>query len=81
MQYLHNSPILRIISSWGVSLDVFYKYLWRHVCILELIRMHYGDVGNVPSKLQQVFEFAQIWKNERKTKEISRDYLQKYGND
>jgi hypothetical protein len=82
MQYLHNSPILRVISGWGVSLDVFYKYLWRHVCILELIRMRYGDVGDVPSKLQQLFDFTQLWnKEERKAKEKSQEYLQKYGND
>ena len=84
MQYLHNSPVLRTIASWGVNLDIFYKYLWRHVCILELIRMRYSDVDDVPSKLQQIFEFdiAQLWrKDEKKTREISQEYLEKYGND
>jgi hypothetical protein len=82
MQYLHNSPILRSISSWGVNLEIFYKYLWRHVCILELIRMRYGDVEDVPGKLQSIFDFAQIWKkDERKTREISQGYLQRYGQD
>lgn len=82
MQYLHSSPILRTLSEWNVNLDIFYKYLWRHVCILELIRMRYGDVGDVPSKIQQMFDFAQVWKKEeRKTKEVSHDYLKKYGDD
>jgi hypothetical protein len=82
MQYLHNSTILKTISSWGVNLDIFYKYLWRHVCILELIRMRYGEAGDVPSVIQQVFDFAQIWrKDERKARELSQEYLQRYGND
>ena len=47
MQYLHNSNILQKITSWNVSLEVFYKYLWGHVCILELIRMRYGSADDV----------------------------------
>jgi energy-coupling factor transporter ATP-binding protein EcfA2 len=63
MQYLHNS-VLRTIASWGVNLDIFYKYLWRHVCILELIRMRYGDAEDVPSRIQQIFPIAQIFKRD-----------------
>jgi hypothetical protein len=47
MQYLQNS-VLRTVAGWGVNLEIFYKYLWRHICILELIRMRYGDSKEVP---------------------------------
>jgi hypothetical protein len=80
MQYLHSSTILKTIMQWGVNLEMFYKYLWRHVCILELIRMRYGDSGDVPSKIQQIFSFSGLFEGDQKrTKEISKSYLEKYG--
>lgn len=81
MQYLHNS-VLRTINSWGVNLEIFYKYLWRHVCILELIRMRYGDADDVPSRIQQMFPIAQIFKRDQKrARQVSQDYLRDYGED
>ncbi len=81
MQYLHNS-VLRTISSWGVKLDIFYKYLWRHVCILELIRMRYGDADDVPSRIQQLFPISDIFKTDKKrARQVSQDYLRDYGED
>lgn len=79
MQYLHNS-VLRTIAGWGVNLDIFYKYLWRHVCILELIRMRYGDAEDVPSRIQQIFPLNQLFRrDERKTRQLSQEYLRDYG--
>ncbi len=60
MQYLHNSTILQKITSWNVILEVFYKYLWRHVCILELIRMRYGSAEDVPSLISQIFPLQDL---------------------
>jgi len=81
MQYLHNS-VLRTISSWGVNLDIFYKYLWRHVCILELIRMRYGDAEDVPGRIQQLFPIADIFRTDKKrARQVSQEYLRDYGED
>ncbi|MCA9633029.1 MAG: hypothetical protein KC766_35500 [Myxococcales bacterium] len=41
MQYLQNSQILRFLTSLKINLEIFYKYLWRHVCVLELSRLRY----------------------------------------
>ena len=81
MQYLHNS-VLRTIAAWGVNLDIFYKYLWRHVCILELIRMRYGDAEDVPSRIQQLFPIADLFKrDQKKARQVSQEYLRDYGED
>jgi hypothetical protein len=81
MQYLHNS-VLRTIASWGVNLEIFYKYLWRHVCILELIRMRYGDAEDVPSRIQQIFPIAHLFnRDQKKAKQVSQEYLREYGED
>ncbi|MBZ5656913.1 MAG: hypothetical protein LAO56_16740 [Acidobacteriia bacterium] len=81
MQYLHNS-VLRTIAAWGVNLDIFYKYLWRHVCILELIRMRYGDATDVPSRIQQIFPITQLFgRDQKKARQVSQEYLREYGED
>lgn len=82
MQYLHSSTILKIILGWGINLEMFYKFLWRHVCILELIRMRYGEVTDVPSTIDRIFDVTNlINRGGKKTKETSHDYLKKYAGD
>lgn len=82
MQYLHSSPVLKTISGWKVNLDVFYKYLWRHVCILELIRMRYGSEDDIPGRLSQIFDISKfINPAKKKAETIARQYLQEYGGD
>jgi hypothetical protein len=81
MQYLHNS-VLRTVAAWGVNLDIFYKFLWRHVCILELIRMRYGDADDVPSRIQQIFPIKELFGHDQKrARKVSQDYLREYGED
>lgn len=79
MQYLQNS-VLRTVADWGVNLEIFYKYLWRHICILELIRMRYGDANDVPSSLDGILKFIdpEIRESQR-ARDLSRSYLASYG--
>jgi len=42
MQYLHSNTMLKTVAEWGVHLDVFFKYLWRHIIIMEVIKLRYG---------------------------------------
>lgn len=82
LQYLHNSTVLKTLVEWGVHLEIFYKYLWRHVCILELVRMRYGDSEDVPSKISQLFPIKKLFRpDEEKTKAESQHYLKQYGKD
>jgi hypothetical protein len=79
MQYLQNSA-LRTVASWGVNLEIFYKYLWRHICILELIRMRYGDADEATGALGGFIAFLDPFiKESRRTRELSRGYLKNYG--
>lgn len=84
MQYLHNSTALQTLKTWGVNLDIFYKYLWRHVCILELIRLRYGGEGDVPAAVHSIFDITRLFgrgepKDSRETREASQKYLRDYG--
>jgi len=40
-KYVENSTILKFFRDAGVNLDIFYRMLWRHVLITELLRARY----------------------------------------
>jgi hypothetical protein len=81
MQYLQNS-VLREISSWGVNLEIFYKYLWRHVCILALARVRYEKPSAVPSSLGSISGFKELFfgghQHSKDAKDTALSYIQAY---
>lgn len=90
MQHLQNSTILVWLESVGVNLDIFYKYLWRHVCVLELIRARYENENDVPASVSRLFDISTILsarkREEKKKRERESDakakaleYLNQYG--
>lgn len=40
-KYVENSTTLKFFRDAGVNLDIFYRMLWRHVLITELLRARY----------------------------------------
>ena len=83
MQYLQNSA-LREIARWGVNLEIFYKYLWRHVCILALARARYEDPSTVPSNLGTFAIIKGLLFNEnsgrQEAKAKATSYINQYAN-
>lgn len=80
MQYIHNSQVLRTLASWGVNLEIFYKFLWRHVCVLEIIRMRYGESEDLPSLIQRAIALVSTSKREeQQAKKIAQEYVREYG--
>lgn len=41
-RYVENSTVLRFFEDSGVNLDLFYRLLWRHVLVTELIKKRYS---------------------------------------
>lgn len=41
LSYISNSTILQFVHSLGVSLDIFFRLLWRHVFTVEIIKAHF----------------------------------------
>ena len=41
LAYISNSTILQFVHELGVSLDIFFKLLWRHVFTVEVIKAHF----------------------------------------
>ena len=51
LTYVANSTILGFFTQIGVNLDPFFKLLWRHVLVVELLSRHFGEEGDVDGKL------------------------------
>lgn len=74
MQYLHSNKILNMVSSLGIHLDIFFKYLWRHICILELIKLRY------PDKSASTWDIvSRIFSGDSRTEKEAQDYLHIHG--
>lgn len=41
MHYLSGSTILKNLTALGVRLDFFYKLLWNHILVVELLKLRY----------------------------------------
>jgi hypothetical protein len=56
LAYLTNSTILNYLRELNVSLGFFYKVLWKHVFIVEILKLYLGEDS---SKKQSVFQ--KLW--------------------
>lgn len=41
LRFLSNSTLLNYFKANGVNLNFFYKILWKHVFVIELLRLHF----------------------------------------
>lgn len=74
LNYIANSNVLQNFSELNISLDPFYKLLWQHIFVVELIKKRYGiegeeslkgfwtkiQMGFSPSK-RAAFEYVDKW--------------------
>jgi len=56
LDYLSNSSILTELANAGISLQPFYKLLWKHVFVVEILR-------NAHSQLRDSREAPGFWRN------------------
>lgn len=40
--YISNSTILTFFEALNIKMDIFYRFLWRHVLLVEILKMHFG---------------------------------------
>jgi hypothetical protein len=75
LRHLSNSNIISYFKALDIKLDLFYKVLWKHVFIVELIKLHFGDDHTRTSNILDWFK-EQFRNDKRKKKAI--DYLEKW---
>ena len=61
IRFLEHSNIIEFLTELGVNLDLFYRLLWKHVLMVELLRQLYGREGlrNSKSLLDRLFGIQQ----------------------
>ena len=76
LDYVANSDIINFLSSLELNLDIFFQALWKHVLLLEYIKLRYNVTDEGKSKT--VFEgFVKKFKKNRRM-DSALDYLQDY---
>jgi hypothetical protein len=76
-RYIENSNIIRFFEELGVNLDLFYRFLWRHVLSVELLKKRY-DIRNVRDQQGVFTRLDSIFaRNPAKKKAI--DYVRQWG--
>ena len=76
-QYLADSSVLRFFEEAGVSLNIFYHLLWRHVLCVELIKKRY-DISNEAKMNTFIQTITAKLKGDKGKKEALK-YIQEWG--
>ena len=78
LRHLSNSDIINYFRKIDVKLDLFYKVLWKHVFIVELIKVHFdGDLAKSKGILDWIkTKFSEKYQNKKQ----SIEYLEKWEN-
>ncbi len=77
LSYISGSNILKFVSEMGVNLNLFYKLLWRHVFVVEILKERFGITDEVKKKnfLQYIWNFIAP----NKKHELALSYLREWG--
>lgn len=53
-QFLGKSEMIRALRTSGVNLDYFYKLLWRHILVVEILKHYFPVESNQASRISQI---------------------------
>lgn len=78
LTFVANDNILNFLSEGGVDLDLFYKLIWQHVFVIELIQARFGirspdDVGGLMQTLRD-----RMARRRGKARARALDYLERF---
>jgi len=77
INYVADNMLLKVLSDLGVNMDLFYRMLWKHIFVTELLKKHY-KIDNENRKNNFVIEW-QRKTFDSKGKQVARDYLIRWG--
>ena len=55
-RYLSNSDLIQALRESGVNLDYFYKLLWRHVFVVEILKHRFPEDARQTGLIRQLIE-------------------------
>ncbi|HRG06989.1 MAG TPA: hypothetical protein PLJ08_00315 [Cyclobacteriaceae bacterium] len=84
LRFLSNSTILKYFSNLGVNLNLFYKVLWKHVFIVELLKMFFDEESSTFKRKSFFDRLRENILNDKKNKtqkEKAIKYMETWSND
>lgn len=88
MQYITNVPFVIRLKEEGVNLDIFYKFLWLHEIISQIIKKYFAynkrnfleelsgkvsDSGRINELKKYLYEYDGVFFDEGSTEKITKD--------
>lgn len=65
LRHLSNSNIINYFKNLDVKLDLFYKVLWKHVFIVELIKLHFHNSSKTSYNIEWLKEKLSFQKRKK----------------
>lgn len=83
LRHLSNSNIINYFREIDVKLDLFYKVLWKHVFIVELIKVHFdGDLTKSKGVLDWIkTKISEKYQNKKQSIEYLENWEDKFWED
>lgn len=77
LAYISNSTVISFFSEAGINLTLFYRLLWRHIFVVEILRERFG----IDSEQRKQSFLGNIWNSivRNKKHEMALDYLKEWG--
>ncbi|PIF21769.1 P-loop ATPase, Sll1717 family [Candidatus Pantoea floridensis] len=77
VKFLEHSDIIQFMDNLGVNLDLFYKMLWRHILIIELVKLRYSIKNEEDN--DSFFRGLFDWFKRDDTKKKAINYFREWG--
>jgi hypothetical protein len=76
LTYISNSGVINFLTEVGVKMDIFYKLLWRHILVVEILKRRFHITEETQNSFLD-FLWQIVPKNKRH--QLAIDYLKNWG--
>ena len=76
-RYIENSNVIQFFQAAGVNLDLFYRLLWRHVLVVELLKKRFRLTH--PNDSLGFLDQVNQWVRFNPARKAAMDYLRRWG--
>jgi len=76
LNYISNSNILNFVLDLGVNLDTFFRLLWRHVFVVEVLKAHF-KIHDEADSIGLIERIKNMFRNHKHDRAL--DYLRTWG--
>lgn len=78
INFLENSNIIQFLTELGIKLDLFYRLLWRHIIVLELIKKRY-HIKNQKENLNFLHRISSWGGKSNPKRQLAINYFREWG--